>query len=81
MTNLTILRRFEFRSQLPRSGVVARDAAVASDDALFFIRGAPGQVSTKSQGALRTAASLCRTKVGPARTSWHVQITVTSLSV
>ena len=44
MTNLTILRRFEFRSQLLRSGVIARDSAESSDDACFFIRGAPDAI-------------------------------------
>ena len=41
VTNLTILRRFEFRSQLLRSGVIARGSAESSDRAFFFIRGAP----------------------------------------
>lgn len=44
MTNLTILRRFEFRSQLLRSGVIARDSTDSSDDVCFFIRGAPGAI-------------------------------------
>ena len=45
VTNLTILRRFEFRSQLLRSGVIVRDAAESSDAAFFFIRGGPGAIA------------------------------------
>ena len=44
VTNLTILRRFEFHSQLLRSGVIARDSAKSSDAAFFFVRGAPGTI-------------------------------------
>lgn len=44
MANIRILRRFEFRSQLLRSGVVARHSADAPDHAYFFIRGAPGAI-------------------------------------
>ena len=41
MTTLTVLKRFEFESQLLRSGVLAVDSAGHSDEALIFIRGAP----------------------------------------
>ena len=44
MANLVILRRFEFRSQLLRSGVIVRDSARPPDDAQLFIRGASAAV-------------------------------------
>ena len=44
VTNLTILRRFEFRSQLLRSGVIVRGSTESSDRAFFFTRGAPGAI-------------------------------------
>ena len=43
MTTLTVLKRFEFQSQLlpVRSGVLAVDSAGPSDEALLCIQGAP----------------------------------------
>lgn len=41
MTTLTILKRFEFESQLSRSGVLAVDS---TGDEVFFIRGAPSSI-------------------------------------
>ena len=41
MTTLTILKRFEFESQLLRSGVLAVDSA---GDEVFFTRGAPSSI-------------------------------------
>lgn len=40
-TTLTVLKRFEFESQLLRSGVLAVDSTGSSDEAFVFIRGAP----------------------------------------
>lgn len=41
MTTLTVLKRFEFESQLLRSGVLAVDSAGPCDEAFIFVRGAP----------------------------------------
>lgn len=41
MTSLKVLKRFEFESQLLRSGVLVADSAGSSDEAIFFVRGAP----------------------------------------
>lgn len=41
MTTLTVLKRFEFESELLRSGVLAVNSAGPSDEALLFICGAP----------------------------------------
>lgn len=40
-TTLTVLKRFEFESQLLRSGVLAVDSAGSSDETVVFVRGAP----------------------------------------
>ena len=42
IAHLTILRRFEFCSQLLRSGVIAKDPAHRKS--YFFVRGAPGAI-------------------------------------
>ena len=59
LTTLTILRRFEFRSQLLRSGVLARDSAMPADDAYFFTRGAPGAIE-QVVGADRVPSNYCQ---------------------
>lgn len=40
-TTLTVLKRFEFESQLLRSGVLAVDSTGSSDETIVFVRGAP----------------------------------------
>ena len=44
MTVLTILQRFEFESQLLRSGVIAMSSAGHPCEMVFFVRGAPASV-------------------------------------
>lgn len=43
-TTLTILKRFEYQSQMLRSGVVAVDSFSPSGVAQLFIRGAPAAI-------------------------------------
>lgn len=42
---LTILRHFDFDSQLLRSGVIATDSAGSPEEMVFFVRGAPSSVA------------------------------------
>ena len=44
VTTLTIIKRFEFESQLLRSGVLAVASAGSADEVLFFVRGAPASI-------------------------------------
>ena len=44
VSTLTVLKRFEFESQLLRSGVLVVDSAAEPDEALFFVRGAPSSI-------------------------------------
>lgn len=44
ITTLQVLRRFEFESQLLRSGVLAMDSAGSPDEAIMFVRGAPASI-------------------------------------
>lgn len=43
-TTLQLLKRFEFESQLLRSGVLAADSAAPEDEAVYFVRGAPAAI-------------------------------------
>ena len=44
ITTLEVLKRFEFESQLLRSGVLAVDSAGPADEAIIFVRGAPASI-------------------------------------
>ena len=44
LTTLTIIKRFEFESQLLRSGVLAVASAGSADEVLFFVKGAPASI-------------------------------------
>ena len=44
VTTLTIMKRFEFESQLLRSGVLAVASAGSTDEVLFFVKGAPASI-------------------------------------
>ena len=41
---LKLLKRFEFESQLLRSGVLAVDSTGSADEAVVFVRGDPGSI-------------------------------------
>ena len=55
ITSLKVLKRFEFESQLLRSGVLATDSAGPADEAIIFIRGAPASIE-QLMGPLRVPA-------------------------
>ena len=44
ITTLQVIRRFEFESQLLRSGVLAMDSVGSADEAILFVRGAPASI-------------------------------------